>query len=100
MSKLTFKFRDEMHTTVVEKDLIIFSDLVAEARGLFSAIAENSTIYFIWLDDVSDRITCKTDKGVEAAMSFFSGDGKKAIFEVVEIEVSFHLYFEFSRLQS
>ena len=100
MSKLTFKFRDEMHTTVVEKDLIIFSDLVAEARGLFSAIAENSALYFIWLDDDSDRITCKTDKGVEAAMAFFSGDGKKAIFEVVEIEVSFNFYFEYTRLPS
>ena len=100
MPKLTFKFRDEMHTTVVEKDILIFSDLVAEARGLFPVIAENSAIFFIWLDDDSDRITCKTDKGVEAAMAFFSGDGKKALFEVIEIEVSFSFYFVYARLPS
>ena len=100
MPKLKLNFKDEMHTTVVEKDIIGFSDLVAEARGLFSAIAENSAIFFTWLDEDRDRITCKTDKGVEAAMAFFSGHGKTAIFEVVEIQVSFNFHFEYTRMQS
>ena len=93
MPTLKFKFKDEINTTVVDKEIIIFSDLVAEARGLFSAIAENSALSFIWHDEDSDRISCTTDKGVKAAMSFFSDHGKKATFEVVEIQVSFNFSF-------
>ena len=100
MPTLKFRFKGEMKTTVVKKDFINFNDLVAEARGLFSSIAENSELAFKWLDEDKDTITCTTDKCVDAAMAFFAGRDKKALFEVLEIQVSFTHYLKYTRLQS
>ena len=99
MPTLKFRFQGEMKATVVEKEIIIFNDLVAEVRGLFSSIAENSVLSLTWIDEDLDTITCTTDKCVKAAMAFFGGLGKKALFEVVEIQVSSTHFFQYTRLQ-
>ena len=97
MTSIKFKFNGAVKKVIIEKETILFIDLVHEAKVLFTPLSsyEDAVLSFGWTDEDGDDLRCQTDKEIKAAITELKRLGKPLTFVIEIVTVRYKLYYIF-----
>ena len=91
MTSVKFKYNGEVKKIIIEKETILFNDLVRKAKVIFASLTshEDDVISFQWTDEDGDDLRCQTDEEIKAAITELKQLGKPLTFAIEIMPVSY-----------